>query len=110
MLSVLRVVAARSCLEGRTDLRRLSVWSFPIASKVEQISEDRWDDDWAQFWFYAKVAFPGSEDPAEVSYPLASKVELLGHISQAEFRRSADGYKDCLDTFSIVAMLIGGGT
>ena len=56
------------------------------------------------------MAFPGSEDPAEVSYPLASKVELLGHISQAEFRRSANGYKDCLDTFSIVAALIGEGT
>ena len=35
MLLVLRVGVARSCLEGRTDLRRLSVWSFPIARRID---------------------------------------------------------------------------
>ena len=35
-------------------------------------------------------------------------VELVDHISQAEFRRSAAGFKDCLDTFSTVVALIGG--
>ena len=78
--------------------------------ELSYCQKNRWDDDWAQFWFYAKVAFPGSDDPANVSYPLASKVNLVEHISQAEFRRSAVGYKDCLDTFSIVVALIGGGT
>ena len=39
---------------------------------------------------------------------MASKVLPVEHMSQAEFRRSGAGYKDCLDAFASVAALIGG--
>jgi hypothetical protein len=55
-----------------------------------------------------KLGFPNSENPTEVSYPLASRVAPVEHISQADFRRSRVGYKDCLDAFASAAGLIGG--
>jgi len=33
---------------------------------------------------------------------------MVEQISQAEFRRSGVGYKDCLDAFSKAAVLISG--
>jgi hypothetical protein len=54
------------------------------------------------------VGFPSADDPAEVSYPLASKVLPVEHISQADFRRSGAGYKDCVEAFGLAAGLIGG--
>ena len=76
--------------------------------KLSYYQKNRWDVDWTQFWFYAKVCFPCASNPVEVSYPLASKVLPVEHISQAEFRRSGVGYKDCLDAFASAAALIGG--
>jgi len=49
------------------------------------------------------VGFPSANDPAEVYYPLP-----VEHISQADFRRSGTGYKDCVDAFGSAAVLIGG--
>ena len=54
------------------------------AQKIERVQlshcqKNWWDDDWAQYWFYAKVAFPSGEKLSEVSYPLASKI---GHLEQ----------------------------
>ena len=76
--------------------------------ELSYCQKNRWDDDWAQFWFYAKVGFPSAENPTDVSYPLASKVLSVEHISQADFRRSGIGYKDYLDAFASAAGLIGG--
>jgi len=76
--------------------------------KLSYYQKNRWDVDWTQFWFYAKVCFPSANNPVEVSYPLASKVLPVEHISQAEFRRFGVGYKDCLDAFASVAALLGG--
>ena len=76
--------------------------------ELSYCQKNQWDDDWTQFWFYAKVGFPSADNPAEVSYPLASKILPIEHISQAEFRRSGAGYKDCLDAFALAAGMIGG--
>ena len=76
--------------------------------ELSYCQKNRWDNGCAQFWFYAKVGFPNSENPTEVSYPLASRVAPVEHISQADFRRSGVGYKDCLDAFASAAGLIGG--
>jgi len=43
-----------------------------------------------------------------VSCPLPSKVQLVEHISQADFRRSSVGYRECLDAFTAPTDLIGG--
>ena len=43
-----------------------------------------------------------------MSCPLPSKVQLVEHISQADFRRSSVGYRECLDAFTAPADLIGG--
>ena len=64
--------------------------------------------NFTQFWFYAKVGFPSADNPAEVSYPLPSKILPVKHISLAEFRRFGVSYKDCLDAFASAAGLIGG--
>jgi hypothetical protein len=67
--------------------------------KIERIElsycqKNRWDANWAQYWFYAKIGFLDEKVPTKVSYPLASKVFPLEHLNQAEFRRSSAGYKD----------------
>jgi len=76
--------------------------------ELSYCQKNRWDDDWTEFWFYAKIGFPNADGTGEVSYPLASKVLPVEHISQADFRRSAAGYKDCVGAFGSAAGLIGG--
>ena len=76
--------------------------------ELSYCQKNQWDDDWTKFWFYAKIGFPSADDSAAVSYPLASKVLPVEHISQADFRRSGAGYKDCVEAFRMAAGLIGG--
>ena len=53
--------------------------------ELSYCQKNRWDDDWTEFWFYAKIGFPNADGTGEVSYPLASKVLPVEHISQADF-------------------------
>ena len=43
--------------------------------------KNRWDDDWAQYWFYAKIVFLDESISVKVSYPLTSKVLFLEHVT-----------------------------
>ena len=67
--------------------------------KIERIElsfcqKNKWEDDWVQYWFYAKIAFPASDPSGEISYPLAAKVQPFKHVTKAEFKRMVPGYKD----------------
>ena len=80
-----------------------------MVTKVEIsfFQKNRWDDDWEQYWFYAKIGFAGKQDSSKVFYPLASKVQPLDLTNQAEFRRSAQNYRECCAAFASFVRLIG---
>jgi hypothetical protein len=33
--------------------------------EISYSQKNKWDDDWAQYWFYAKIAFPSVSDCQE---------------------------------------------
>ena len=66
------------------------------------------EDDWAQYWFYAKIDFPGTSSSSGVSYPLSSKALTFEHINQPDFKRSMPGIKECCDAFTAATCLISG--
>ena len=61
-----------------------------------------------QYWFYAKIDFLDYDSLGEVSYPLAAKVEEFKHVTKADFRRTAPGYKECCSVFVSTARVISG--
>ena len=76
--------------------------------KLSYCQKNKWEDDWAQYWFYAKISFPASGPSAAVSYPLSAKVLPFNHVSKANFKRTAAGYKDCCAAFATATSVIGG--
>ena len=62
--------------------------------ELSYYQKNKWEDDWVQYWFYAKIAFPMSNPSSEVSYPLARKLQPFNHVTKAEFKRMVPGYKD----------------
>ena len=66
---------------------------------ISHCQKNRWDDDYAQHWFYAKIGFSDGKTPLKVIYPVASKIAALEHVNQAEFWRSSPGFKDCYSAF-----------
>ena len=69
---------------------------------------NKWEDDWEQYWFYAKIGFPSVDSSEGVSYPLASKVAEFKHTTKADFQRTAAGYKECCSTFASAARVVSG--
>lgn len=69
---------------------------------------NKWDDDWAQYWFYAKIAFPSSSSSRGSNFSLAVKAAKFDHVNQAIFKKSAPGFKECSATFRKAACSIGG--
>ena len=61
-----------------------------------------------QYWFYAKIGFPGYDSSGEVSYLLAAKVEEFKHVTKADFCRTALGYKEYYSAFISAARVISG--
>jgi len=43
-----------------------------------------------------------------LSYPLAAKVAKFKHITKADFRRTAAGYKECCSAFASAARVVSG--
>lgn len=81
--------------------------------KIERIElsfcqKNKWEDEWVQYWFYAKIAFSASDPSCGVSYPLAMKVRLFIYVTKADFRRTVPGYKDCCVAFASAAGVISG--
>jgi len=76
--------------------------------KLSYCQKNKWEDDWAQYWFYAKISFPASGPSVAVSYPLSAKVVRFNHVSKANFKRTAAGYKDCCAAFATATSVIGG--
>jgi hypothetical protein len=79
--------------------------------KLDQIEicysqKNEWDDDWAQYWFYSKIAFPSVSDSVESIFPLASKVMPFQHVNQPGFNKSLSEFKDCDTAFREVAKFI----
>ena len=74
--------------------------------ELSYYQKNKWEDDWEQYLFYAKIGFPSVESSAEVSYPLAAKIEQFKHITKADFRRTAAGYKECYSTFASAARAV----
>jgi len=70
--------------------------------------KNKWEDDWVQYWFYAKIDFSGTSSSSGVSHPLASKVLTFEHVNQPDFKRFVPGFKDCCDAFAAAARLISG--
>ena len=74
----LRAAAAPSCREDPTNLKGSSGWSSHIARRTDGMMTG------LNFGF-AKIGFSSDDGTGEVSYPLASKVLPVEHISQADF-------------------------
>ena len=58
--------------------------------KIERVElsfcqKNKWEDDWVQYWFYAKIGFPDPEGSSEEIYPLASEIEDFDHTYQPGF-------------------------
>ena len=70
--------------------------------------KNKWEDDWVQYWFYAKIDFPGTSSSSGVAYPLSSKALTFEHINQPDFKRSMPGIKECCDAFTAATCLISG--
>ena len=68
--------------------------------------KNKWEDDWEQYWFYAKIGFPSVESSGGVSYPLAAKMEEFKHITKADFRRTIAGYEECYSVFASAARVV----
>jgi len=76
--------------------------------ELSYCQKNQWEDDWEQYWFYAKISFPSAESSGEVSYPLAAKIEEFKHVTKADFRRTAPGYKECYSAFASAARVVSG--
>jgi hypothetical protein len=70
--------------------------------------KNKWVDDWAQYWFYAKIGFASADGSQEKVFPLALKVLTFQHINQPDFDRSLKEFKECSAAFREVAKAIGG--
>jgi hypothetical protein len=57
--------------------------------------------------FYAKIGFAGSDDPQEMTFPLASKVLPFQHVNQPDFDKTLE-FKECTAAFRVAAAAIGG--
>jgi hypothetical protein len=76
--------------------------------EISYSQKNKWDDDWAQYWFYAKIDFPRANDSQESVFPLASKVLPFQHVNQADFDKSLPEFKGCSATFKAAVESIGG--
>ena len=76
--------------------------------ELSYCQKNNWEDDWEQYWFYAKIGFPTVDSSEGVSYPLAAKVAEFNHITKADFRRTAAGYKECCSAFASAARVMSG--
>ena len=76
--------------------------------ELSYCQKNKWEDDWEQYWFYAKIGFPSVDSSGGVSYPLASKVAEFKHTTKADFRRTAAGYKECCSAFASAACVVSG--
>ena len=76
--------------------------------ELSYCQKNKWEDDWEQYWFYAKIGFPSGSSSEGVYYPLAAKVEEFKHVSKAHFRRTSASYKECYSTFASAARVVGG--
>jgi len=76
--------------------------------ELSYCQKNKWEDDWEQYWFYAKIGFPSAESSGEISYPLAAKIEEFKHVTKADFRRTAPGYKGCYSAFASAARVVSG--
>jgi len=74
--------------------------------ELSYCQKNKWEDDWEQYWFYAKIGFPREDSSGEVSYPLASRIEEFKHVTKADFRRTAPGYKECCSAFASAARVV----
>jgi len=99
---LLRVGAACFIQGELIGLRGSKGWSCPT------IRKNKWEDNWEQYWFYAKIGFPSAESSGEISYPLAAKIEEFKHVTKADFCRTEPGYKECYSAFASAARVVSG--
>ena len=76
--------------------------------ELSYCQKNKWEDDWEQYWFYAKIGFPTVDSSEGVSYPLAAKVAEFKHTTNVDFRRTAASYKECCSAFASVARVVSG--
>jgi len=76
--------------------------------ELSYCQKNKWEDDWEQYWFYAKIGFPSVDSSEGLSYPLAAKVAKFKHITKADFRRTAAGYNECCSAFASAARVVSG--
>jgi len=53
--------------------------------ELSYCQKNKWEDDWEQYWFYAKIGFPSDSSSEGVYYPFAAKVEELKHATRRTF-------------------------
>ena len=76
--------------------------------ELSYCKKNKWEDDWEQYWFYAKIGFPDPEGSDEEKYLLASDIEMFKHVYQPTFSKRGPGFKSCLEAFMTACQICGG--
>jgi hypothetical protein len=83
----------------KTGLKRL---------ELSHSQKNKWEDDWAQYWFYAKICFPNPEKPGVVFYLMAVKVLPFEHTHQPGFNKRLPDFVSCVSAFETASRVCGG--
>lgn len=64
--------------------------------------KNKWEDDWLQYLFYAKIGFLNLEGVGEVVYPSASDILSFEHTYQPDFNKHLLEFKAYVHAFKVV--------
>ena len=70
--------------------------------------KNKWEENWLEYWFYAKIGFPDPEGSGEERYLLASNIEPFEHTFQPAYNKRAPGFKPCLEAFMTACQVCRG--
>lgn len=76
--------------------------------ELSHSQKNKWEDDLAQYWFYAKICFPNPKKPGEVFYLMAVKVLPFEHTHQPGFNKRLPEFKSFVSAFETASRVCGG--
>ena len=70
--------------------------------------KNKWEGNWLEYWFYAKIGFPDPEGSSEERFLLASDIGAFDHTYQPAYNKRAPGFKPCVEGFMTACQVCGG--
>ena len=70
--------------------------------------KNKWEGNWLEYWFYAKIGFSDPEGSSEERFLLASDIEAFDHTFQPAYNKRAPGFKPCVEGFMTACQVCGG--